>query len=142
MGFNLEYHNLKIENLRNLFLSWGYFSNDLYWNGFKTYLEKVIPMNRLIVIQKDNEIEALITFFITNDYERLYKKGSWEIPSEDPDGTQVYIDKMIARKWTPSLRRCVQEMLESKFSNTTEAYWHREPFDRLIRVRRKGICIV
>lgn len=123
-------------HLANLMQSWGYIIKPKHYYGFKAYLEEMLKRNRVLVIWNDNLIECVITYFFTNDYTTAYKKDTWTIPKEDYNGIQIYIDKMVCRRWTKSLRAKLQDAIEEQYPWVREAYYHRAPNDRLIKIVR------
>jgi hypothetical protein len=118
--------------------SWGYKIKDHEYENFRAYLEAMLRMNRIMVIWDRGRIICLIVYFLTKDFVNSYKKGTWDIPEDNPLGHQIYIDKMICSKWTVSIRKALQKSIEEKFPFVTEGYYHREPFDRLIKIYRRN----
>ena len=98
----------------------------------------MMKKNRVMLIDGPKGIEAIIMFHLTNSFEKLYKKGLWDIPEDEPDGSQIYIDKMICRKWSFSLRRKIQDTIEDYFPNVLEGYYHRAPYDRCVKIYKRG----
>lgn len=129
---------MTFEHLAVLFLRWGLAVKPEHYDGFRGYLLEMMRRERVMTIWNGDEIEAVVTFFITNDYDKLYRKSDWHIPDDEPDGYQIYVDKMICKKWTVSIRKALQETIESRFPNVTEGYYHRAPIDRCIKIYRRG----
>ena len=130
------------EQLSNLFLRWGWYIFPDQQENFKKFFREMLRRDRVMVITNDGNVEAVIFYFLTNDYKKLYKKGLWDTPEDEPKGSQIYIDKMICREWTHTLRRQIQDVIENHFPNVEEGYYHREPFDRLTKIKaRRRVCI-
>src|SRR3990167_8296794 len=119
------------------------FSHDSELRNFKDKLRRIINFGKYaITVMDNNEILAIIFFFITNDYVRLYKKSEFATPDDTVGGFQVYIDKMLCRKWTPKIRKLVQHELETNFPYLSEAVYHRAPNDRCVKLyRRRQLCM-
>ena|SRR3990167_1150201 len=111
-----------------------------YWE-YKNYVNEMLRRNRVLSVIDESIIKCLIFFFITNNYEDIYKKSTWFLPNEDLHGNQIYIDKMVCASWTPSLRRFVQSSIEEKFPNVNEAYYHRAPLDRCVKIYKRGVYV-
>ena len=128
---------MKFEHLANLMQNWGFEIRPEHYKDFEKYLKEMLKLNRVFIVYSGEFIVAIVIYYITRDYEKLYKKNTWEVGKDDPDGHQIYLDKMVARKWTLALRRYVEEMMFKSFPETKEAYWHRAPKDRCVKVKRK-----
>lgn len=120
--------------LENMFL-WGYQIKPEHYQGFKTYFETMLKMDRVIIVYNDDCIDAVITFFLTKDYNISYRKGTWDIPQDDPEGHQIYIDKLVGN-YNFKLARLIRKEIEDRFPKVMEGYYHRSPKDRLFKIRR------
>lgn len=129
---------MTFDQLANEFLSWGHCIKPEHYEHFKQYLRKMMRLNRVMFISENEKPEAVVMFHLTNDYSKLYKKGLWDIPEDEPDGSQIYIDKMICKSWTFPLRRKIQQTIEDYFPNVKVGYYHRGPYDRCVRIYRRG----
>ena len=137
---------MTFENLANIFLQWGYIVKPAHYERFEHYLNEMLNRHRvLFIFDEKDTIEAVIIFFLTDDYEKLYKKQTWEVPQkslENEMGKQIYIDKMVCRKWHASLRRDIRAIFQDKFPHAEECHWHRAPNDRhVILFRRRKTCL-
>ena len=94
-------------------------------------------------IFSDGKLKAILTFFITDNYEALYKKSMWQVSDDEPDGKQFYIDKMVCAKFDKPLRIAINQHVAETFPNVDYAYYHRAPKDRCvkIKVRRQELCM-
>ena len=128
---------MTFDDLLRLFDSWGHhLKTEHYWN-FKQYCLTMLRRKRVLCVMNGDKIQAIVFFFITNDYVRLYKKGEFESPDDIETGFQMYIDKMLCKYWTPATRRAIQDMIEERFPHVKEAYYHRAPKDRCVTIRRR-----
>lgn len=129
---------MTFDTMLSIFDSWGHsVKTEHYWN-FKQYCQNMLKRKRVICAMNGDKIQAVVFFFITNDYIRLYKKGEFETPDDNSMGFQIYIDKMICKQWTPQVRKSIQDIIESSFPHVSEAYYHRAPNDRCVIIRRGG----
>ena len=127
------------DKLLHILDSWGLsLPTEHYWD-FKQYASQMLARNRMIVITDNNKVEAIIFFFLTFNYQELYKKGEWSTPKDNELGNQIYIDKMICKKWTLSARRIIQEYIEKNYPDVKVAYYHRAPKDRCVIINRRDV---
>lgn len=132
---------MTFDQLTTVFIAWGYAVRSDQYDDFMTYTSNMLKKKRVMLIRSENGLEAIIFFFLTNDYSKLYKKSRWAIPDDEPQGSQVYIDKMICKKWTHLIRRQVQDFIESNFPNVQEGFYHRAPYDRCVRIMRRSVHV-
>ena len=130
---------MKFHHLAKLFYDWGWQIKHDYYIAFSDYLKEMLKRDRVFVIHLDAEIVAVCFYYLTNDYEKLYKKPAWEVVNDEPEGRQIYIDKMLCKKWTPSMRHLVQEAIEERFPHVDEGYYHRAPRDRCVKILSRRI---
>lgn len=128
---------MKFHQLSQLFYNWGWQIKHEHYVFFSDYLKAMLKKNRVMVVKNGEEIEAVIMYYLTNDYKTLYKKGNWEVVEDESDGKQIYIDKMVCKKFTKELRVRLAEAIEEKFPQVELGVYHRAPFDRCIKIRRK-----
>ena len=93
----------------------------------------------MLVVTDNGKIEVIMFFFLTFNYQDLYKKAEWATPKDNPLGNQIYIDKMICKKWTLPIRKAVQNLIQESYPDVTKAYYHRAPKDRCVRINRRDI---
>jgi len=129
---------MRFAQLSRLFYDWGWQINVEDYVAFSDYLKEMLKRNRVIVIMNEQEIEGIIFFYLTNDYKTIYKKPTWEVVSDDSEGSQIYIDKMLCKKFTKELRVRLAEEIEDRFPNVQFGIYHRVPFDRYIKIRRRN----
>lgn len=128
---------MRFNQLSILFYEWGWQINHDHYVAFSDYLKEMLKMNRVMMIQNNGEIEAIILYYLTNDYEKLYKKKTWELAKDEPYGSQIYIDKMVCKKFTKEIRKALQEAIESEYPNVTLGVYHRAPKDRCFKIYRR-----
>lgn len=128
---------MRFNHLAKLFYEWGWEIKHEHYVAFSDYLKEMLKRNRVMIVMNGEEIEAVIFFYLTNDYTRLYRKPTWAIVEDEPDGSQIYIDKMVCKKFTKELHIRLYQAIEERFPQVVEAFYHRAPFDRCIRIRRK-----
>lgn len=131
---------MRFHQLSQLFYSWGWQIKHQHYTGFSDYLHAMLKRERVMAIDKDGEIVAVILFFLTDDYNKVYKKGPWELVNDNPDGHQIYIDKLVCKNFDKPMRLAIEDAITSKYPNVTEAIYHREPFDRKVTIKRRTAC--
>src|SRR3990167_10832588 len=129
---------MRFHGLSQLFYEWGWVIKHEHYTAFSDYLKEMLKRNRVMVVTEGEEIQAVIMFYLTNDYTKIYKKRTWDVVNDESDGTQIYIDKMVCKKFNKELRIRLAEAIENKFPNVVEGFYHRAPFDRCIKIRRKN----
>ena len=124
-------------HLASLMQTWGYKVDPEHYLSFSYYLKACLKKHRVLMIWDDSKIEAVVIFFLTNDYSKLYKKGTWDVPLEDESGSQIYVDKLVCRQYTSCLGRAIRNIFEKEFPQVEEAFYHRAPNDRCVRIKRR-----
>ena len=134
---------MTVEQVHDMFISWGYAFPAEYHYAFNAYLREMLRRNRVMVVQNDiGDIEALITYFITDDATKFYKKGPWDTPEENLGGKHVYFDKMVAKDFGHfkiGIRHRFREFMEDYFKDQEELHYHRAPFDKHVTMKRRRI---
>lgn len=131
---------MKFHQLAESFYTWGWKIKHEHYVAFSDYLKEMLKRNRVMVIMDGAVVTAIILYFLTDDYTRVYKKGTWDLPkSDDPAGNQIYVDKLLCKKWTPEIRRLVQNAIQEKYPHVTEGFYHRSPNDRCVRITKREI---
>lgn len=129
---------MRIRDLITLIFNWGWRIRPDQEEAFESYLISMLEKNRVMFVTYEGSLEAVIFYFLTDDYKSLYKKDTWEVVKDNPFGSQIYIDKMISRNTTLSLRRRIQDAIEETFPNVMEGYYHRSPKDRCVKIYKRG----
>lgn len=128
---------MTFDQMLRVFDSWGHsLKTEHYWD-FKQYCQIMLRRKRVICVMNGDQIQAVVFFFLTNDYNKLYRKSEFSTPDDNETGFQMYIDKMICKHWVPAVRRSLQEIIETNFPHVSEAYYHRAPNDRCVIIRRR-----
>ncbi|MDO8656152.1 MAG: hypothetical protein Q7K45_02860 [Nanoarchaeota archaeon] len=89
------------------------------------YVSDMLHDHRIVEIRKDGTPHAIIFFSVCNDYEPYLKKGEFEYLPDNPSGKIIYVEVMIARRWTRELREKFEELLATKYPNFEYGVWHR-----------------
>lgn len=129
---------MKFTHLAKLFYEWGWQINHEHYVSFSDYVKEMVKRNRVIVLEKDNEIEAVIFFFLTYDYTKIYKKRIWDVVIDDAAGHQLYIDKMICKKFNRTMFREIKEAIEDALPQVELGVYHRAPKDKCIKIKTRS----
>lgn len=128
---------MRFRQLSDLFYGWGWEIKHEHYVAFCDYLKEMLKRKRVMVIYNGEFIDAVIMFYLTHDYTKLYKKGTWEIAHDDENGSQIYIDKMVCNKYTKELRVALQSAIEDNFPQVTMGVYHRAPKDKCFKISRR-----
>ena len=82
--------------------------------------------NRLLMV--DEGRTALCTFFLLQDESqipRFYDRRCWTTPQDYPDGTLLYIDKLMAHTFNQTLFRALVRTLTDRFPQWEQMVWYR-----------------
>lgn len=124
------------DNLALVMARWGFEIKPHQYKGFQAYLAGMLKKDRVMVIRRNGDLDAIIFYYLTDNYLNLHKKSTWEIAQDNPEGHQIYVDKMVCRHWTRQLRESIRQAIERKFPLVTEGIYHRAPFDRCVKISR------
>lgn len=127
---------MRFHNLAAMFYRWGWHIKHDHYVAFSDYVKEMLKRKRVFAIYDNAEIIAIVFYYLSNDYRLIYKKGTWDVVNDDPNGHQIYIDKMVCKKFDRNVLRAIKQSIEDEFPNITEGVWHRSPFDKCVRVRR------
>lgn len=127
---------MKPAQMANLMYKWGWVIRHEHYIAFCDYLKEMVKRNRVFIVKDEEEIIALCFYFLTDDFNEVYKKGTWDVIEDDPSGHQIYIDKLVCRTWTRKVRESVQEAIQTRFPQVAEGYYHRAPKDRCVKILR------
>lgn len=122
--------------LSNIFISWGFQIKPYEYQAFEYYTQEMLRRDRVMVIRDEQDFKAVIFYYLTNDYTKLYKKSTWETPGDEPEGHQIYMDKVVCQRWTKELRGALKRAILDKFPQVQEGYYHRAPNDRCVKILR------
>lgn len=128
---------MNISNLHLYFQSWGMLVRPGDVERFNQYATTMIRRNRVIVVNGDDGMEAILFYFVTDDRQKFANRPMWTTPEDQESGSTIFFDKMVARKWTKSLRLAVEKAIETKYPLAEEAFWLREPENRNVIIKRR-----
>lgn len=132
---------MNILNLLSYFQSWGMVMRQSEILKFNRYVSEMLRRNRVIIINGKDDMEAILFYFITDDHKKFDNRPLWSTPQDSETGSTIFIDKMVAKRWTKSLRLTVQNAIEEKYPFIEQAFWLREPKNRNVIIkRRRQIC--
>ena len=129
---------MNLSNLHTYFQAWGKLVRPGEVLNFNRYVSKMLIRNRAIVVNGEDGMEAIMFYFLTDDVKPLINRPMWTTPQDTESGHIIFIDKMVASKWTKSVREAVQEAIEKKYPNVHEAFWLREPLNRSVIIKRRS----
>lgn len=129
---------MKIDDISNCFLSWGYLVRRDQLDYFNAYIREMLNRKRILAITNGEEIDAIISYFLTDNISKFENKPNWSTPSDSEDGEIMFIDKMVARKWTKSLRVSIYNAIKEKYPFVTQVIWLREPINRHVIINMRG----
>ncbi len=103
------------------------------------YVENMVRTDRVITIRDGSGLNAIVFFSICNDWEPFYKKETWEYYDHTPTGNALYVEKIVAKRFTKEMRRELETLFLAKYPQLEFAKWHRwgKIGDRGVTVRRK-----
>ena len=87
------------------------------------YMLKMASERRVIVINENGHIHTWLTFSICNDTESYENKKLFEYSPHDPTGSVCFIEKLVSRKWSLSLRKQLEEAIVHQYPSVDTAVW-------------------
>lgn len=128
---------MTFDNLSNIFLSWGRYIDPHQYEAFKHYFEECLKINRVMFIRNENsDVDAILTFFLTNDENKMYKPSLWSLIEDNPEGNKIIIDIMLCRNWNLPIRRILQDVIEQNF-NVKEGHYYHAPYGPHVKIKRR-----
>ena len=118
--------------------SWGQWIRPEQIGKFDIYLNTMLRRNRVLFVESEEGLQALIFYFLIDD-KRFVNKPTWAAPEDTENGAIFFVDKMFCRKWTKSVRFAIQDQVEAKYPVVREALWLRSPKNRHVILKRRGI---
>lgn len=102
------------------------------------YCNRMASEDRIIEISKDGNHYAILFYSMTDDIKPFLEKGTWDFREHNPQATIIYVEKLVARRWTKELRRDFEAMITAKYPQIEQAIWHRwgKTSDRQVIYRR------
>ena len=92
------------------------------------YFWKMSVRNRLLKIETEDGLTGLCTFFVLDSELEIpffYDRICWTTPADHAEGTILYIDKILARAFTPVLQTEIERVLTDRFPLWEMAVWYR-----------------
>lgn len=103
------------------------------------YFDAMIADHRIIGIDEDGKLIAILAVSVCEDVQPYYEKKLWHYRSHDPKGSIAYFEKLIAIKWNRDIRNLTYDQVISLFPSVRYGSWHRprKETDDLIQVTRR-----
>lgn len=127
--------------LSKMFMFWGKQIKESEFENFKRYFSIMLTRNRVLAISSESGLECIICYFLTDEMDSFINRPMWSTPKDTESGRTFFVDKMVAKHWTPSLRKLVQSEVEQRFPSVTRAHWLREPNNRSVIINKRGINV-
>lgn len=132
---------MNLSNLHMFFLSCGKMIKTDGIRRFNRYVLDMVRRNRVIIINDERGMVAVLFYFLTDDVSRFKNRPMFSKIDDQDSGSILYIDMLVGRKWTKSVREALQEAIETKYPEVMEAHWLREPKNRNVIIkRRRELC--
>ena len=129
---------MKFFHLAQLFMYWGKYIKPSELSNFRNYLSTMLSRNRVLTVFNGTNLECVLCYFLTDELDTFINRPMWSTPSDNDNGHIFFVDKMVARKWTPTLRKLVELEVEQKFPKVDKGFWLREPFNRSVIIKKRG----
>lgn len=139
MGCYVFGDDMRFQQLARIFQEWGWDIKHEHYVAFSDYLKEMLKRKRVMVMMDGENIIAILTYYLTDDFNKIYKKRCWDVVDDNEEGKQIYIDKMIAKKINRETIRTIQNFIEENFPNVDVGIYHREPYDKCVRIYRREI---
>lgn len=132
---------MRFAQLSRLFYDWGWQIKVEHYVAFSDYLKEMLKRERVLVVKNGEDIEAIVMFYITDDWDKVTKRRDWEVAQDDPNGHLFYIDKIVCKKFTKELHLAINDAVLERFPQIEEAMYMRAPRDRrvTIKIRRHHV---
>lgn len=127
------------DDLIREFASWGYQIKPSQINRFNEYLWIMLRRGRVAMVENEEGLQAVIFYFLTDDLAPFENKPTWATPEDSDTGHIFFVDKMLCRKWTKSVREQIREQIEAKYPQVEEGHWLRRPYNRHVILKRGGL---
>ncbi len=118
--------------------TWGHQVKTEQIPSFHRYMTEMLKRDRVLMLESDRGLESVIFYFLTDDVTPFTNKPTWAMP-EDNNGHILFIDKMLSRSWTKSVREAIREQVEARYPQVTEAHWLRRPKNRHVILKRRAL---
>ena len=106
---------------------------------FTDYISSMMKDDRVLIIYENGEPYALLLYSITNNHIPYLLKSDWTYLEHDPDGSTIYIEKLISKGWNKELRQEFERKILERHPQLTDAVWHKwaEWGDRQVTIKRR-----
>ena len=98
----------------------------------------MLSRNRVMTVFDGSNLECVLCYFLTDELDTFINRPMWSTPVDNEKGHIFFVDKMVARKWTPTLRKLVEQQVSEKFPQVIKGFWLREPFNRSVIIKKRG----
>ena len=126
---------MRFHHLAKLFYDWGWSIPVEQYVPFSDYVKEMIKRERVVIIKEGEEILGILFFFITDDHNTIYKKSLWACPKDQEVGREIYVDKLVCKKITPTLWKKIQATFEEAYPDVVYGIYHRSPYDRCVKTK-------
>ena len=89
------------------------------------YVKLMVEDKRVIELETDGKIHAVLFYSLCYDTEKFLKKDTWEFKEHDKEGTVFYIEKMVASHWSIKLHNMVYDFVTDKYKEVEFLKWHK-----------------
>jgi hypothetical protein len=90
----------------------------------------------MFIRNENSDVDAILTFFLTNDENKMYKPSLWSLIEDNPEGNKIIIDIMLCRNWNLPIRRILQDVIEQNF-NVKEGHYYHAPYGPHVKIKRR-----
>lgn len=103
------------------------------------YCANMLKDERIITINKDGEIYAVMFFSITDSADEFLIKKTWEYRPHHPEGRVIYVEKIVSKGWDKELRSILERVARTKHPQIEYGIWHKwaKWGDRMVITKRR-----
>ena len=108
-------------------------------SGIMDYVTRMIEDGRVVAINGESGIHAVLFFAICHDWHPFHEKGSWIYLAHDQLGDTIYLESLVSKGWDKEVRAKFEEIITHKYPNLKQAVWHRwaKDGDREVKIQRR-----
>jgi hypothetical protein len=89
------------------------------------YVKDMIRDKRVIELEYEDELQAVLFYSICHDSDKYLKKDTWAYKEHDEDGHIFYFEKMVAKKWNYKFHNQVYNFVTDKYPDVDILKWHK-----------------
>lgn len=106
----------------------------------KNYIERMVEAGRVMTMTDEEGLHTVLFFSVCDDPEKYLKKDTWDYTDHEPNGACFYVEKIVTKKWSVSLRKKVEALATQLYPAFSLGKWHRwgRIGDRGVTVRRRN----